>query len=98
MNLQIGVYLDQPMFRQEDREMILSPRRPHIVDCFSIDQYIYDGGGGSIGLQNDDGTTLHKSRDASRAFYSYKQWKVLKIQQGHDSVKRAYLVMHLDWD
>ena len=43
MNLQVGVYLDQPMFRQEDREMILSPRRPLIVDCFSIDEYIYDG-------------------------------------------------------
>ena len=60
MNLQVGVYLDQPMFRQEDREMILSPRRPLIVECVSIDEYIYDGGGGSICLQNDDGTTLHE--------------------------------------
>ena len=43
MNLQVGIYLDQPMFRQEDREMILSPRRPLIVDCFSIYEYISDG-------------------------------------------------------
>lgn len=57
-DFQVGVYLDQPMFRQANREMILSPRRPLIVDCFSIDEYIYDGGGGFICLQNEDGETL----------------------------------------
>ncbi|BBN04917.1 vacuolar protein sorting-associated protein 13A/C [Marchantia polymorpha subsp. ruderalis] len=63
IEMQNAIFLDDPVYKQSDREISLSPKRPLVADKDGLDKYIYDGRGGTIRLLDRKGADL---RDFSR--------------------------------
>ncbi|KAL2636221.1 hypothetical protein R1flu_007700 [Riccia fluitans] len=63
LEMENAVFLDAPVYKQSEREVTLSPKRPLVAEKMGIDNFVYDGMGGTIRLLDRNGADL---RDFSR--------------------------------
>lgn len=58
LNIDRAIILDQPIYCQPSAEFYLSPLSPLVVDDERFDNFIYDGKGGNLYLQDRQGVNL----------------------------------------
>lgn len=58
LNIDGAIILDQPIYCQPSAEFYLSPLSPLVVDDERFDNFIYDGKGGNLYLQDRQGVNL----------------------------------------
>nr|DAD18267.1 TPA_asm: hypothetical protein HUJ06_019730 [Nelumbo nucifera] len=65
LNVISAIILNQPTFSQPSADFSLSPRRPLIIDDEKFDHFIYDGKGGNLYLQDNQGFNLSSPSTAA---------------------------------
>lgn len=78
MDMKDGIFLTQSVYKQNAKEVVLSPRKPLVADNHNIDDYVYDGRGGRLRLTVRDGKNMNQLSQQTLIFVG--DWKNLRFK------------------
>jgi vacuolar protein sorting-associated protein 13A/C len=58
LDMKGGIFLSEPAHKQAFKDVEISPSKPLVADCDTVNEYVYDGQGNHLRLLNRNGTDL----------------------------------------